>query len=39
LRLDRLECSLRHLLDTVTALQARWIRFQALTVQIDTAPR
>src|SRR5512135_1022569 len=35
-RLDRLGRSLRHLIDTITALQAREIGFKSLQEQIDT---
>src|SRR5512142_3104082 len=35
-RLDRLGRSLRHLIDTITALQARGIGFRSLQEQIDT---
>src|SRR3954453_8356040 len=35
-RLDRLGRSLKHLIETVTALQARNIGFRSLTEQIDT---
>jgi DNA invertase Pin-like site-specific DNA recombinase len=34
--LDRLGCSLRHLIETITALHARGIGFKSLTEQIDT---
>ena len=35
-RLDRLGRSLRHLIDTITALQARGVGFKSLTENIDT---
>ena len=36
-RLDRLGRSLRHLIDTVQALEARGVAFRSLTESIDTS--
>src|SRR5688572_3095523 len=35
-RLDRLGCSLRHLIDTITALDDRGVGFKSLSENIDT---
>ncbi len=35
-RLDRLGCSLRHLIDTMTSLEQRGVGFRSLTEAIDT---
>ena len=35
-RLDRLGCSLRHLIDTITGLEAQGIGFRSLQENIDT---